>query len=534
MVKKIFVLGLLSVALIGLGTTAWSVGTIVPRLFQVNALRKAQGYSMGAFEFKMIDAQQRLNQGPYLDAYRLLTRIESEMEAPQHLVTVPTSSSPAAQHAFLLDRQNPETGAFIESYCQFFTYIAPTLNTVHHMVELSGKTSPLIKMPTSFLERIKTPEALRSYLDSLLYLNEWCSWLPGPGPYGPGVSELAYFKELESAGVYDFPQSWEDTLRQWFFETQDPDTGFWGARIGTPQHGRQKKDINSTYHILSLVLNGRGKNNDRRFPLRYAANLEKGILNDMGSPLPTDEAAQHDWGLCQNQGAGALTRRLWDHGTPQQQEDVRKAFLRILAELYRLYRPETGGFAYSRSDPQADVDGTSLALGVLWATGALPGTWERERLWGNHLRREPDRIHVEVPHPKEFSCSFDQTLQSVRMYAEKLPSEDGYDDEHPVRILYPHTSPHCDAMDLRQRVAAMRRSPKPSFGNWTSKTSLREIPLGLDRPMRDVPVEENGIDWDAVLNASPDINRYFLVAYDMAQIPRTVTEVIIGEACPND
>jgi hypothetical protein len=519
---------LISLALIAtLGLSVWAIVPAIPRLFRRNAELKAQGYYMAEFEFKMLAAQHQLNQGNYLDALRTLRRIQQEMQDPPRLVKTPAEATLAERATFLIARQNPETGAFMDPHYPLFTYFAPTANAVENLAQLSAQTGqPLrLKHPLRFLDQLQQPEQLRAYLDPLLYLREWCARMPGPGPYGPGVSELAYFDDLERAGVYEFSEEWENTLRQWFYDTQDPNTGFWGSRIGTPARWRQKPDITSTYHILHLVLEEKGGNRNPAYPLRHADNLARSILARMGAPLPRDAAEQHDWGLSQTQGAKALTRLLWPHLNEAEKEDIRRAYRLLLAESYRLYRPETGGFAYYTTDARADLDGTGLALGLLHATGALPGTWERERLWGQSITHPPVSRSVQVHRWTEVVLPSEDRVQSIRIYVDQLPIGDSYDDSHLVHIAYPGPSPACDIMDLRQRVMGLLASNELSFGNWTSKESLLHYPLQLERPLHPVTTSRQRLDWAEIDRNHPHARRFYAIGYDAVQVPLVITEI---------
>ena len=53
--------------------------------------------------------------------------------------------------------------------------------------------------------------------------------------------------------------------------------------------------------------------------------------------------------------------------------------------------PEQGGFAVDASSQRADIDATATAVSFLRQVGAIPGTWERERLRGAALLAGPRR-----------------------------------------------------------------------------------------------------------------------------------------------
>lgn len=515
----------IAVAALAAGIAVRATVKSVPRLFQRNAELKAQGYYMGEFEFKMVAAQYHLNEGRYWKALRTLRRIGEQMKTTRGLARMPGSAAAAEMTDFLLARQDPATGAFMDPGYPYFTYIAPTLNVVEALDGMARRTGrPLqLKYPLRFLEEIRTPERLTAYLDSLLYIGESWARFPGPGPYGPGVSEVAAYEILERAGVYRFSDEWKDALRRWFYETQDPATGFWGGRIGRPGKWRQKRDINSTKHVLkNLVLDEQGRNRSAKYPLRHADALARGILESLDAPIPDDAASQHDWSLCQAQGTQMLVRQLWPHLPEASREQVRAAMRTGLARRYRLFRAD-GGFALYTAAKTGDVDGTVTALGHLRATGSLPGTWERERLWGKALAAAPEPARQKVKRWENATLPLGAGAQSVRIYKDSAPG-DGFDGGNLVLIVYPGDSPVRDVMDLRQSIARFLRTTGQGFGNWASKEELAGR-LDLAGEIRKVPVSK-AADLARIAGEHPDAARFHAIGYDVFQVPVFRLEIV--------
>lgn len=525
------VLALVCLGLLVAGFFVASTVGSVPQLFSRNAALKVQGYYMGEFEFKLIASQYYLTEGRYLESYRTLRRINAEMTSLAGLSKMPDQATPAEQMAFLLDRQDPVTGAFMDRRYPTLTYFAPTCNVVEALAQLAQETGrPLrLKYPLRFLDQIRTPEQLRAYLDALLYVGELSAHFPGPGPYGPGVSELAGFDVLETAAVHRFSEPWKAELRRWFYDTQDPETGFWGARIGAPGKWRQKTDINATFHVLKLVLTESGENQVAGFPLRYADRLARGVLKTMGAAMPDDAAEQHDWGLTQYQGAKMLTKYLWPQLVDSARNEVRDKFRAMLVKSYRLYRPNDGGFAYYTADANADIDGTGLALGVLQVLGVMPGTWERERLWGKVSEADLTVTRLSVPNWAQATLPPSPTVQSFRVYRDRLPSPQGYDDANLVQIVYPSGAKGLDIMDVRQGLAKFMHADDHAFGNWKSKVSIKDTPLGLDLEVKRVQVTREGFDLAGIARDYPASGRFYVVGYDMVQVPVVVIEVVKAE-----
>ena len=495
----------------------------VPRLFKRNAELKAQGYYMGEFEFKMVSVLYYLNEGSYLKAYTTLRRIRDEMDTTRGLVKMPGEPSPKEMMAFLLERQNPDTGAFMDARYPLFSYTAPTLNVIEALEDLARKSGqPLcLKYPLRYLDRIKTPDQLRAYLDSLLYVKEmWYGKAP-VWPYGPGVSELAYFNDLERRGLYQFSREWKDTFRKWIYETQDPATGFWSFRIGRPGKWRSNPSaINSTYHILqALMLTREGEDRDERYPLRYPGVLTRSILEILDRPVPGDSTNQHAWGLDQSQGMRTITM-MWAQLSEAEREQARNCMQKSLTIRYsHFFRPADGAFSIYTSDTRADVDGTSTALGLLRATGSLPGTWERRRLWGRAIGAAPPLSRTEVHRWEQAVLPVGMQANSLRVYKDASPAGDAYDDSYLLQIVYPGNSPVLDVMDLRQCIAGFIAAEGQSFGNWSSKESLREEPLDLHGPMRTIPISRKGLDLARIGRAHPDTRRFHVVGHDIFQVP---------------
>ena len=456
-----------------------------------------------------------------MDAYRTLRRVASQMENTRGLNKMPDNAGGEEMMRFLLDQQDPVTGAFMDRNYPNFVFFAPTINAVDALAGLSRDTGrPLaLKHPLRFLDEINTPERLRAYLDSLLYVGELSTYFPGPGPYGPGVSEVAEFATLEEAGVYRFSEPWKTEIRRWFYETQDPATGFWGARIGNAEKWRQKTDINATFHILKLVLNDAGENQSPQFPLRYAGALARGVLKLLDTPIPEGTTDQHDWGLKQYQGAKMLTVLLWPHLAASERDEVRRKFRSMLVQSYSLYRPDDGGFAYYTSDSKADIDGTGLATGALRVLGVLPGTLERERLWGNVSEGSLTAVRENVQRWEQAALPHFKEARSFRVYQDRLPSATAYDDRDLIQIIYPNGANGLDVMDLRQGFARYMGTEGAAFGNWKSKASLKDVPLGLGSDIKAVPVSRGPLDLATLAREHPQATRFYVFAYDITQTP---------------
>jgi hypothetical protein len=211
---------------------------------------------------------------------------------------------------------------------------------------------------------------------------------------------------------------------------------------------------------------------------------------------------------------------IWGHLAEPEKEQVRMAMQKYLTVRYRyFFRPADGAFSLYTSDTRADVDGTSTALGLLRATGSLPGTWERQRLWGKAIAAPPELVRVEVQRWEEANLPKGTSAQSFRVYRDVIPAGDTYDDASLVQVIYPGDSPILDVMELRQCIDRFIAANGQAFGNWKSKEALREEPLDLHRKIQAVPISHNGLDLARIARDYPDTRRFHIIGYDPFQVP---------------
>jgi hypothetical protein len=506
-------------------------------LFKRNAELKAQGYYMAEFEFKMEAALFHLNNGDYWKAYSTLRRVKREMESLEGLVKAPVGASDEARIEFLLSRQRPDTGSFMDADYPFFTYIGPTGNILDELQRLSEKTGKPVHLrhPLRFLDQIDTPEKLRRYFETLLYIQEkWADRFGGPAPYVVGISEYTgvSIDRMEAIGGYKFSQEWKDALSDFFWTTQDPATGFWGARIGDKDHWRQSIDIDSTSHILKHFLNERGEAKDSHFPLRYGDKILRHLLSDLALPIPEGKTEQHEWNLRQTHAVKIIVRFLWPSLAKAERQQILLHLPRWLEQRFTMYRPTQGGFAVDGQSQVPDIDATTTSLTFLSDSGYIPGTWRRERLRGQALADVPPLVSFPVSRWQEGTVPLNPAVNSLRVYRNQLPANESLDDTDLARIVYPKKSPIPDVMDLRQGLARYANAAGGEFGNWTSKAGLKDEPLALDKPVKSVPVQIGAVDLAAIAADDASTQRLFVVGYDRFQVPVSRSEFHLAEITP--
>lgn len=505
--------------------TTLPLGCVRPSaLFKRNAELKSQGYYMAEFEFKMLAALYYLNDGKYLKAHGTLRRIQNEMDTPGALVKIPSNASTEEMIEFLLARQDPQTGAFMNPNYPVFSFIGPTANVLSALENLAAKAErPIrLKYPLRFLDTIQTPEQLEAYMDSLLYIQErWATQFSGPAPYVAGVSELAgkSITRFETLGGYRFSDEWKGTLTRWYYRAQDPKTGFWGARIGNERHWTQTLDVDSTAHILKHFLGEHGEVLNPQYPPRYIESLAENLLDDLDRGVPDGPLEQHEWSLRQALATKSITRLLWPSLSAPLRERAMQSMPRWLETRFTMYRPSEGGFAVDGTAATADIDATSTAITFLADVGFVQGTWQRERLRARAGATSPETTVFSLPRWQDAAVPVATGVNSVRVYVDAPPTGDSWDDTNLVSIAYPHATQIPDVMDLRQRLARYIATSGGEFGNWCTKASLKDAPLALKQVIRVVPPSTGPLDLAQVAKEHPKASHLFVMGFDRFQVP---------------
>jgi hypothetical protein len=499
-------------------------------MFRRNAELKAQGYYMAEFEFKMEAVLNYLNNGDYWLVYRTLGKINHEMKTLEGLVKVPQDASLGELASFLLNRQDPKTGAFMNSDYPYFTYIPPSLNALENLEALSVQTGrrTRLKYPLRFLDNIDTPQKLYTYMDSFLYFKKkWADLFNAPAPYVAAVSELPSYELFEQADGYRFSDEWKKALKQWFYDTQDPETGFWGARIGDKHEWRQSLDIDSTSHIIKLFLGDKGEILDPEFPLRHSVVMARNLLSEADAPVPGNPVAQHEWMLRQTHAAKIIVRWLWPHLPEAVKKDAIKAMPLWLDYRFSMFRPGQDGFAVDAASSTADIDATASGITLMKCLGMIPGTWERERLWGKVLATGPRTDKIVINNWNDAVFGLPSDVNSIRIYKNSMPAKDALTDPALVRIVYPSETKVLDIIDFRQQTARFVRSEGGKFGNFSSKATLMSGALELDEEFRQTPVSKGPLDLACIARENPGAKRFFAVGFNKFQIPVSSTEYIL-------
>ena len=123
------------------------------------------------------------------------------------------------------------------------------------------------------------------------------------------------------------------------------------------------------------------------------------------------------------------------------------------------------------------------------------------------------------PHGRQAVLTATKEVQSFLVYADRLPAQDPFEDANLIRIVYPGEMNVRDISDVRQGLARFLGQGGGSFGNCTSKSSLLDIPLGLDRAIKPVPVVQGVLDFTKMAAENRACKRFHVVGYDAVQVP---------------
>jgi hypothetical protein len=145
--------------------------------------------------------------------------------------------------------QNQSDGSYDHCSEAWFLKLDSTIEEVEYRGEQGEKP----QYPLKLLDRINTPDKLRSYLDSLLVSEVQKSGIDNRYELNIAITAIERFIVGHVGQVYAFPQGLKEVLfeyedRVW----QDPNTGFFGGwyRL-TDGTIRKTADLSVTFHIVS-------------------------------------------------------------------------------------------------------------------------------------------------------------------------------------------------------------------------------------------------------------------------------------------
>jgi hypothetical protein len=487
-------------------------------MFRLNSQRRAEGYYMAEFEFKMVGILYHLDKGRYEKAINLFDGLHHQLKTGQGLVKVPEFADKQEELSFYLDRQNPKTGAFMDDHYPLPTYFGPTLNVILHMQRLAESLDQPLQLnyPLRFIEKMDSPKELRAYLDDLATVGMIVSKMPKT----PNVlSMLLSYRDLENLDLYTFSPEWKNELLKWHWENQDPETGYWGVRLRSSGKLLKGGDLTTTPQLLKLFMDKKGNNLNEEFPLRYKAKIFETTIDKLKNPVPDDTAGQHEWTIDRERGIRILTVYLWDSLTTDQKEIAKTEMEKTIQIMFdKFYVPNQGAFSLYSGEDKADLDGTGEYLGLLRRLGALSSKTQ-QKLFGP---ADKTIINVGVVKTtqlddKDFlGLKNREEINSIRLYYNNPASDELLSDA--VIVTYPRQTPIPDIIELKLTLQKWLISTPQHMGNWVSKESIRQRLLSMK--LKTSPVIKKEIPLDLINRKLGGNGELTLIGFDTLQIPR--------------
>ena len=519
--KSIFIaaLGIFVLAtLLTLGFVVYSFSH-VPELFKLNKECQEQGYYMGEFEFKALGIVRWIDNGQYIKATTVLNNLHKQLKNKEGLIKLPDFENKEQELDFYLSLQNPKTGAFMDNAYPFCEYTGPTGNILNHLDELAENTGQQLKLkyPLKYLDRINTPEKMKSYLDDISTVGWLGSKFPQTTFHNARDILSLYYEDnvVEKYGLYNMPPETKKALLEWFYQFQDAETGLWGPK---DSNGKLiKKDTMNTASIIKAFVDNNGNDIHKDFPLRYRDKLAESFLNSI-KPIPNDDKLDqwHEWNLDTSKSIRTLTRYLWK-GLSEESKLKTKAMIEkhIRIMFQKFYISEEGAFGYYPGAKNATIDGTGFINN--FKDYGYCSEEKQIELWGGAEKTITDKNEFNVLSFSEsdFNMNLDG-INSIRFYAIDPETESGIDDV--LGVFYPQKSDIPDAMELIPRMQNWVDNTPQTMGNWVSKEAIREILL--ETRIKSVPVLRQELPAKELNISLQENKKLILIGFDILQIPR--------------
>lgn len=215
------------------------------------------------------------------------------------------------------------------------------------------------KYPVKLLEKINSPQKLRSYLDGLLISDVRHTGVNNALELNMATSDLARFilwngtlKELPTR--FDFDPALKATLLDYLDNTwQDPATGMWGAWYRSADGMIVKTcDLSTTFHIVSY----RDSEMVKHWPELIATTL---AMKDGRFPFGWLEEGK-TMSNHHNMDLVRLWRLGWAHASPPQRQQIADSISRMLEFCLSQSLQPDGSF----KSPEEDTLSSAFYFGV--------------------------------------------------------------------------------------------------------------------------------------------------------------------------
>jgi len=515
--------GILCLALLAGGLTIYKTKSRVQELFELNQTRKAEGYYLAEFEFKMLGAAYYLDQGEFLTAWDALEGIHHELATAQGLAKQPVFHDIREKIAFYRSLQNPETGAFFDDVnFPLFTFIGPTANMIEFIEVLSREAGEAFRLdhPLTFLDRIAEPGALRCMLEDCSHVGWIGAKFKTPFVCIAELGELA--AQCERLGLYTFSPEWKQTFYEWFYENQDPVTGLWGSRWRDDNTLVDGGSLSDSEKVIKLFVDLEGNDRSPDYPLKRRKQLVLSALAKLTEPAPDTLDELHEWILVKDRGFRFLTRYLWRDASASDRQTAEAYMKRFIHTRFANYFvADEGAFSLYPGAENADLDGTGEAIGMFKYLGTLSPE-KQKRIWKHKLECITDRGERTVG-----SCCTSNLVpvaappgvNSVRFYAQ---DPEGRYLENVIGVWYPFKPEVLDAVDVLSRVRVWAESTPQNMGNWVSREKVLKMIDGARIPHAPL------LGADAVETLA-EYGRVVAVGFDTLQVPISTMTINIIE-----
>ena len=495
----------------------------VKELFKMNKELQEESYHMAEFEFKMLGIAYYIDRGQYSTALSRLNQLHKQLRTKEGLIKMPEFKGKVDEMEFYLNLQNPKTGAFMDDSYPSCTYNEPTENVVLHLDALAKEIGrPLhLKYPLKYLDEINTPDTLNVFLDDVSHVG----WIVSQFPQTSFVFARSLFSYANGEGViaknnlYRYSPKLKHTLLQWFYDNQDPETGFWGPRSKW-SGSLLIKDLTNTASIIKGFVDANGTDLHPSFPLRYKDKMFETTLQIMSEPMPDDDELSewHEWALKMGKGTMMLTRYLWNDASGEDKDKAKEIFVKLVRTSFdKYYIPNEGSFSYYPKAQHATMDGTGK-INEFESMGFFSGEKQR-RLWGSPQGRMTDLGAHEILEftERDFALIKNYSeINSLRFYKDD-PDCDNL-TKNVFAVVYSQKTSVLDVRDLTMKMKHWIDATPQSMGNWTSREEILQKLKSLK--IEQVPVYEKTIPIENANVLLKKKSKLVVIGFDVLQIPR--------------
>ena len=151
--------------------------------------------------------------------------------------------------------QSAKDGSWGTCYEEWFLKLDATVTALNDLADRGESPS----YPVSFLDRIRNPKVLRSYLGDLLISDVARSGIDQRDELGAvtgALSQLLFKEQLRRyvdvpAKGFAIDEQYAEAYRRFLDASQDPSTGYWGAWYRVGEKLYKSADLSLTFHMIS-------------------------------------------------------------------------------------------------------------------------------------------------------------------------------------------------------------------------------------------------------------------------------------------